>query len=165
MNQPCCDKTWKLLLCFHINVDCNTQDRNKPNCAVGLHFWKLSTSEMTEIPVTCTLAKLPHFFFHITRLQAFHGFDIHQWRSPMSLDHFQRKKKSCFELVQEVSNLLEWYRNQRTWRPSLKAAQGILCSQDHIRKNIINTRTELSGHFKKNPCCRSGLSYMEVKIQ
>lgn len=31
-------------------------------------------------------------------------------------------------------------------------------------KNIINTRTELSEHLKKHPCCRSGLSYMGVKI-
>lgn len=92
MNQPCCDKMWKLLLCFPINADCNTQDRNKLSCAAGLHFWKLSTSEMTEILVTCTLAKLSHFAFHITRLQGFHSSDICQWGSPMSLDHFQRKK-------------------------------------------------------------------------
>lgn len=133
MNQPCCDKTWKLLLCFPINVDCNTQDRNKLNCAAGLHFWKLSTSEMTEIPATCTSAKPPHFSFHITRLQGFWSFDICQWGSPMSLDHFQGKK-SCFEWVQEVSNLLEWYCNQRTWGPSLKAAQGILSKKHNKYK-------------------------------
>lgn len=28
-------------------------------------------------------------------------------------------------------------------------------------KTIINTRTELSGHLKEHPRCRSGLSYME----